>query len=418
MYDIKQLENKFKNLINIKIPSAVLTSIVTAVVTVGVIFGFLFYNRGNVMSFLFSDFVKNHPEFTLGENTKNEPMAVVPTVPEIKEIVPVVKENTIVSAVQKANPSVVAITISKEIVTKSFFTQEIISKEKKVVGGGSGFIVSADGYVVTNKHVVSDKQAEYSITLNNGKKYDARVLARDALLDIAILKIDGYNFAYLELGDSDNLELGQSVIAIGNALGEFKNTISTGIISGLSRKVTAGDGRGMTELLDKVIQTDAAINPGNSGGPLLNLEGKVVGVNVAVVQGASNIGFALPINSVKSIISSVRKTGSIVRPYVGIRYVQVTPELKIKNNLLVDYGILVARGKDATEPAIIPGSPAQKAGILENDIILEINGKKMDEDQNFAYLIREKKIGDRLAMKILSAGVYKTVYVTLEKSPD
>jgi len=243
-------------------------------------------------------------------------------------------------------------------------------------------------------------------------------LARDALLDIAILKIDGYNFAFLELGDSDNLELGQSVIAIGNALGEFKNTISTGIISGLSRKVTAGDGRGMTELLDKVIQTDAAINPGNSGGPLLNLSGQVVGVNVAVVTGASNIGFALPINSVKSVISSVRKTGSIVRPYMGIRYVSITPELKIKNNLTMDYGILVQKGKDNTEPAVIPGSPAQKAGILENDIILMINGKKMDEDQNFAYLIREKKIGDKLTLYILSNGVYKTVTVVLEKSLD
>jgi serine protease Do len=166
-----------------------------------------------------------------------------------------------------------------------------------------------------------------------------------------------------------------------------------GVVSGLSRSLTAGDNAGQSERLDKVIQTDAAINPGNSGGPLLNLKGQVIGINVAVVQGSSNVGFALPINSVKSVIDSVIKTGKIERPYVGIRYVNVTADLKEKNNLTVDYGILVQRGATATDLAVIPGSPADKAGIVENDIILSVDGTKIDADQNFTSLIRYKKVG-------------------------
>jgi serine protease Do len=190
------------------------------------------------------------------------------------------------------------------------------------------------------------------------------------------------------------------------------------VVSGLSRSITAGDGGGQSEFLDKVIQTDAAINPGNSGGPLLNLSGKVIGVNVAVAQGSQSIGFALPINSIKSVVESVKTTGKIVRPYIGIRYVAVTPELKEKNNLSVDYGILVSKGATSSDLAIIPGSPANKAGIVENDIILELDGKKLDEDQDFATLIRQKQVGDTVKLRILSKGVEKNVQVKLETAPE
>ena len=246
-------------------------------------------------------------------------------------------------------------------------------------------------------------------------------MARDPVFDVAIAKITPSGLEtlpYLELGDSDTLEVGQSVVAIGNALGEFKNTVSAGVVSGLSRSLIAGDNAGNSEQLDKVIQTDAAINPGNSGGPLLDLSGKVVGINVAVVQGSENIGFALPINSVKNVISSVRKTGKIIRPYVGIRYIPITPELKSKNNLSVDYGILVQRGSSANQLAVVPGSPADKAGIVENDIILEVNGQKINNETNFATLIRGKNIGETLVLKILSKGLEKTVYLTLTQAPD
>jgi len=220
------------------------------------------------------------------------------------------------------------------------------------------------------------------------------------------------------LGDSDSLQIGQSVIAIGNALGEFRNTVSLGVVSGLARSITAGNGFGQSETLDHVIQTDAAINPGNSGGPLLNLSGQVVGVNVAVAQGSQSIGFALPINSVKGAIESVKSTGKIIRPYLGIRYTPINAELKDKNNLSVDYGVLVKGGKTESELAVIPGSPADKAGIVENDIILEADGKKLDDTTNLAGLVREKNIGDIMTLKILHRGVEKTIQVKLEAAPN
>jgi len=234
-------------------------------------------------------------------------------------------ESVVVDAVKKANPAVVAITISKDVPVYERYFQSIPSPfgsgtfrftipqirqrgfEKREVGGGSGFLVSSDGYIVTNRHVVEDTNAEYAVFLNDGKKYNARVITRDTTLDLAVIKIEGVGFSYLPFGDSDKIQVGQTVIAIGNALAEFRNTVSLGIVSGLSRSIVASDRRGNEEFLGELIQTDAAINQGNSGGPLLNLAGEVIGVNVAVVSGAENIGFAISGNSVKSIIESIRK---------------------------------------------------------------------------------------------------------------
>lgn len=225
-------------------------------------------------------------------------------------------------AVAKANPAVVAVTIYQTVpkyqttfkeyspapgITFQVPQQEQVGTEDKVVGSGSGFLVTSDGLIVTNRHAAIGNASSFSVTLQNGKKYSATVLSRDPILDIAIMKITGSGFPYVRLGDSDALKLGQSVIAIGNALVQFQNTVSVGIISGLSRSITASSGQGETETLDKVIQTDAAINPGNSGGPLLDTNGMAVGVNVAIVQGSQNIGFSIPINVVKSIISSAKK---------------------------------------------------------------------------------------------------------------
>ena len=297
-------------------------------------------------------------------------------------------------------------------------TQTPDGYEKKEIGGGSGFIVSSDGLIVTNRHVVEDKDAEYTVFLSNGKKYTAKVLARDAILDVAIVKIDATGLSYLSLGNSDSLKLGQTVIAIGNALAQFQNTISVGVVSGLSRSITAGDGMGSSEALDHVIQTDAAINPGNSGGPLLDLSGNVIGVDTAIVQGSQNIGFALPINSIKTVIDSVRSTGKIVRPYLGIRYQVVTPDLKDANHLTVDYGVVVEPGADKKQLAVEPGSPADKAGIVENDIILEVDGTKIDEDHDLAQMIRAKHVGDVVVLKVLSKGTEKTVTITLAAAPQ
>ncbi len=349
------------------------------------------------------------------------------------------EEVAVVNAVKKTNPAVVAITISKNVPVyeqyyeripspfRDFFGDDFFGgftvpqlrqkgSELREVGGGSGFLVSADGYIVTNRHVVADENAEYTVFTNDGKKYDAKVIARDPALDLAVIKINGSGFEHLTFGDSDTLQVGQSVIAIGNALAEFRNTVSVGVVSGLSRTITASDRMGgNAESLDQLIQTDAGINPGNSGGPLINLAGEVIGVNVAMADGAENIGFALSSNSVKSIVESVQKTGKIVRPYLGIRYVEIDDALKEKNHLDVDYGVLVQRGTEVGDLAVIPGSPADKAGIVENDIILEIDGTKLTSDKSLSGIIRTKKVGDTVRLKVLSKGKEKTVTATLEE---
>ncbi len=340
--------------------------------------------------------------------------------------------------VAKVNPAVVSIVISKDVpklktVYRNPFggvfgnlpfnfgvptqEQDGTETEHKEIGGGSGFLISADGYLVTNNHVVEDDTADYTVFTIDGSQYDAKVIAQDSDLDIALLKIEATDMSFLNFGDSDALRLGQAVIAIGNALGEFRNTVSTGVVSGLARSITAGDQSGQAEQLDNVIQTDAAINPGNSGGPLLDLRGNVVGVNVATSQGGENISFSLPASLIAPAIESMKATGHVVRAYLGVRYVPVTAALKEKNNLSVDYGALVLRGADDTELAVIPGSPADKAGIVENDIILEFDGQKIDEDHTLSSMIRAKGVGDVVSLNVLDKGTEKTVSVTLQEKP-
>ena len=234
------------------------------------------------------------------------------------------KLKTIAEVVKETSPAVVSVIVSKyvAILEREYYNPfgedspfkimipRIVEKGKelKEVGGGSGFIVSNDGLIVTNKHVVLDEEAEYTVLTNDGNKFSATILARDPIQDVAILKINAANLPIVKLGNSDNIEIGQTVIAIGNALGEFRNTVSAGIISGLMRTITAGGG-GFSEQLDEVIQTDAAINKGNSGGPLLNLFGEVIGINTAMASGAENIAFAIPVNKIKKDIDDVKVKG-------------------------------------------------------------------------------------------------------------
>jgi len=232
------------------------------------------------------------------------------------------------------------------------------------------------------------------------------------------LKIDAKDIPFLAFGDSDKLELGQTVIAIGNALAEFRNTVSVGVVSGLLRSITAGNGAGKSEKLDGVIQTDAAINPGNSGGPLLDLNGNVIGVNVAVANGVENIAFALPANVVKSAVESIKTNGRVIRPYLGVRYVPVTKALQETNRLSVDYGVLVVRGEKTEELAVIPGSPADKADIVENDIILELDDQKIDDERTLPMLLQKKSVGDRVKLRVLHKGMEKDVFATLEERPS
>lgn len=428
-----------RNLEDKNFSSIFFTSLFSVLIIMLISAGLLLRFRANIFGYFAKEYLQETQE--QGEASKDSTKIATEKIIEKQSIFS--QERFVIDAVKKTNPAVVSIIISKEVPKYETYIDPNQQQnpfgdlfpdfpgfsfnipqyrqngtEKKEIGGGSGFFVSSDGLIVTNKHVVNQKDVEYTVFTNNGKKHIAKVVARDPVLDIALIKIEGSDFPYLSLGNSDSLEVGQSVIAIGNALAEFRNTVSVGVVSGLARSVTAGDGSGNAEVLDHVIQTDAAINPGNSGGPLLDLFGKVIGVNVAIAQGSQNIGFALPINSVKGAIESVKSTGKIVRPYLGIRYVAINAQMKEKNNLSVDYGVLVKAGTNQNELAVIPGSPADKAGIVENDIILEVDGVKLDEKTNLASIIRTKRIGQTVSLKVLHRGEEKNVSVTLESAKD
>jgi serine protease Do len=275
---------------------------------------------------------------------------------------------------------------------------------------GTGFVISADGLIVTNKHVVADTTAKYKILINNNDSEDVVNIYRDPLTDLAILKINKTGLTPLPLGDSDQVKVGQTAIAIGTALGEFNSTVTKGVVSGLGRSITAGSPFEGSENLSNVIQTDAAINPGNSGGPLLNSNGQVIGVNVAVSQSGQNIGFALPINLIKQSINNFKTTGEFDRPFIGVSYRMISKQTALMND--VPAGAYVQ--------TVIAGSPAEKAGFKQGDIITEIDGKKLADNPDFsiATYINQKKIGDSVSVKYWRDSKELTVTVKLEKKTN
>lgn len=332
----------------------------------------------------------------------------IPTVTTQKMVLE--ESSVVIDTVNKVSKSVVSITL--KTIVQDFFGQAYQSE-----GAGTGFIITSDGLILTNKHVVSDANATYTVVTLDGQSYDAKVQSLDPLNDLAVLKIDARNLPVIELGDSDQLQVGQWVIAVGNALGQFQNTVTTGVISAKDRKIQASDSTSsQTETLSNLLQTDAAINPGNSGGPLVNLAGQVIGINTAVASDAQGIGFAIPINLAKTAIESIKKTGRIVRPYLGIRYFEITPVIAKENNLSVDHGALIQRGQGLTDLAVVPGSPADKAGLKENDIVLEVQSEKIDENHSLVSLLQKYEVGQEIELKVLSQGKEKTVKVTLEES--
>lgn len=256
----------------------------------------------------------------------------------------------------------------------------------------TGFVIDKDGLIVTNKHVVADANAKYRVITKDDVEYEVKKIYRDPANDLAILKIDASGLKPVEMGDSDKLKVGQFVIAIGTALGEFRHTVTTGVISGLGRGITAGSPfEGYVERLDNVIQTDAAINPGNSGGPLLNSAGQVIGVNIAVAASGQNIGFAIPINVIKESLQNFEKTGKFERAFLGVRYRMISQDLALLND--------VPQGAYIVE--VVSGSPAEKAKIKEGDIITKFDSQLVREkDGGLAKLIAGKKIGDRIHLTI------------------
>ncbi len=272
---------------------------------------------------------------------------------------------------------------------------------------GSGFIVDKSGLIVTNKHVVSDTSIKYVIVDSKGNKFNVANIYRDPLNDIAILKVEKSplgGFVPIKFGNSDRLQVGQFVIAIGTALGEFRNTVTTGVVSGLGRGVSAGSPfEGFVERLDNVIQTDAAINPGNSGGPLLDVTGQVIGVNSAVASQGQNIGFAIPINIIRDSIKNFNETGQFNRPFLGVSYTIISKQAALLNEL--PEGALVRE--------VVDGSAAQKAGITVDDIITKIDGQKITDDSALATIISKKKVGDNISITIWRDGKSSDLTATL-----
>lgn len=306
------------------------------------------------------------------------------------------EESTVIDVAERISNSVVTVSVTtpaRNVISFSPFG----GISSTVEGGtptdiGTGFIVSEDGLIITNKHVVSENNAKYKVITKDGKEYDAVSIKKDPSNDIAIIKIDAINLIPLELGDSSNLKVGQFVIAIGTALGEFRHTVTTGVVSGLGRGITAGSVyEGFVEKLDDVIQTDAAINPGNSGGPLLNSSGQVIGINVAVAKSAQNIGFAIPINTIKDSLEQFKATGNFLqKAYFGVRYQMIPLQTAVLNN--IPQGAFVV--------GIVPGSPAEEAGVKLNDIITKIDDKELKEENDLTLIIASKKVGDKINLEI------------------
>lgn len=328
------------------------------------------------------------------------------------------EESVVVNVVDKVSPSVVTVGVTQPQQSSRMnpFFDPFGQMQPMPRGGqnseqdiGSGFIVGADGLVVTNKHVVSDTSVKYHVITKDNKSYDVAKIYRDPANDLAILKINAANLPVVEMGDSDKIKVGQLAIAIGTALGEFRSTVTTGVVSGIGRGITAGDPFvGEAEKLDNVIQSSAAINPGNSGGPLLNSSGQVVGINVAVSQEGQNIGFALPINVVRDALKNFNQTGQFNRPYLGVRYKMVTRALAVQNEIPEGAYVLES----------IEGSPAQKAGILADDIITKIDGTKVSGTSELSSFIGKKKVGDSVTLTVDRDGSEKSFTVTLGNASD
>ncbi len=361
----------------------------------------------------------------ISENTG----ALIPTITEDRETVRVFSEESVtIDIVKKVGPSVV--TISEDLSGRPqarspffefgpdpffglpFGEEDLSPQEPQDIG--TGFIITDQGLIVTNKHVVSDPQGKYLVVTSDDKKYNVSQIYRDPLNDVALLKINpsenqGTQLKPVDLGDSSRLQVGQYVAAIGTALGEFRNTVTTGIISGLGRGITAGSPfEGSVERLDNVIQTDAAINPGNSGGPLLNSKGQVIGVNTAVSSSGENIGFAIPINIIKDSLDNFNQTGQFNRPFLGITYRLISKDLAIINEI----------PEGAYIQTVVADSAASKAGLRRGDIITRIDGQRITEDNQLSTIISKKKVGDTIAIVVYRGDETLDLTATLESASE
>lgn len=315
------------------------------------------------------------------------------------------EESVVIDVVKEVSPSVVTVGISTTA-TRNYieinpfdpfgsFADPKTEEEQIEQDIGSGFIITSDGLIVTNKHVVSDTEGDYRIITSDDQTFAVTKIYRDPSNDLAIIKINAHDLKPVVMGDSDSLQVGQMAIAIGTALGEFRQTVTKGVVSGLGRGITTGSVfEGFSETLDNVIQTDAAINPGNSGGPLVNSSAQVIGVNTAIASEAENIGFAIPINIVKQAVDNFNQTGQFERAYLGVRYKMITKDLALLNDL----------PQGAYIVDVIEDSPAFKGGIKQGDILTELDDVKIDQENALVDIISKKKIGDRVEVELFRDG--------------
>ena len=324
----------------------------------------------------------------------------------------IVEEGGVIADIAaELSPSVVSVRTRSTSVSGGYN----LSDQGVSEGAGTGIIVNKDGLILTNKHVIPSGTDSVQVTLADGTVYeDVTILGRDPLNDLALLQIKNpKKLTPAKLGNSDSVRTGEKVIAIGNALGEFQNTVTSGIISGIGRPIQASDGSGSSETLTNLFQTDAAINPGNSGGPLVNFNGEVIGVNTAIAEGAEGLGFSIPINEAKSVISSAEETGKISRAYIGVRYVMLNPDLSKQIGLKVQQGAYI----DTKTGSVVKGSPASKAGLQPGDVITEINDTKISDTKSLTSVVSAYKVGDTVNLTVVRDGKTQTIKLKLGEAP-
>ena len=344
-----------------------------------------------------------------------------------KNIVQMIEEeSSAISVVDRVTPAVVSIVIKKKAkdiqinsINGFFFGQapaepKIEDPDRLVeVGAGTGFFVTSDGYIVTNRHVVEEENGFFTVVTNDDQEYEAQIIDIDPFFDIAILKIEGENFLTVVFGDADNLEVGQTVIAIGNALSQYQNTVTKGVISGVNRRLETYDYSTGGEIIEGAIQTDAAINLGNSGGPLINLLGEVIGMNTAVSSDGQGLGFAIPVNEIKQAIESVKKDGRIIRPWLGVRFLMINKEYAAEESLPVEVGALISA--DEGDEAIVKDGPADKAGLKTGDIVTKVDNEILTDENSLSKVVREHLSGDVLKLTVLRDEETLELSVTLEE---
>lgn len=382
---------------------------------------------GLVVAFLLAAAVFGYGGAAL--HNSNNSNIITGTVGNQKKIV--TSTSQLISQIAKTvGPSVVSVNVSisgSSSGNSQGFGLFGFSQPENEQAAGTGIIISSEGIIMTNRHVVPEGTTNVSVTLSDGTELKSvTVLGRTSSsdnLDVAFLKINdtkGHKLTPATIGDSSSVQVGDDVVAIGNALGQFQNTVTSGIISGYGRSVTAGDSSGSssaTENLDNLFQTDAAINEGNSGGPLVNLNGQVIGINTAIAGDAQNIGFAIPINDVKGLLDQVVKSGKFSRPYLGVRYVPLTADIAKEYGLSVEQGAFIPPSSDASNPSVLSDGPADKAGLKESDVITQVEGTSIDASHSLTSLLSPHQPGDKVTLTVLRDGDTKKIDVTLGTMP-